>query len=89
MTKENVAAGFSLPTTVKRTTVDAEAADRFVCDQPKPKSKRSQKQKAERLTIYLPPKLAERVRVRCAKDRKSLSDAGVEAFSSWVEHNQK
>ena len=38
----------------------------------------------ERVTIYLPPKLADAVRRRCLKERRSVSDALTEAAETWV-----
>lgn len=38
----------------------------------------------ERMSIYLPPDIAEKLRVRCALDRRSLSDAVTEAVAGWL-----
>ena len=38
----------------------------------------------ERIAVYLPPALAEKLRVRCATDRRSLSDALTEALTQWL-----
>ncbi len=85
--KAAVAAGFGRPRslpTPKRTTVAVDEGDRFV-DGGSQKATRGKRKKAgERLTIYVPPELAEEVRVRCAKERRSLSDAGTEALSMWI-----
>lgn len=41
----------------------------------------------ERLTVYLPPDLAEALRVHCARHRRSLSDAVTEAVRAMVTEN--
>ena len=82
--KDAVAAGFSLPTAPKRTPVTVDAADRFVGNNPKIATRGKRKEAGERLTIYVPTELAEAVRVRCAKERRSLSDAGTAALSMWI-----
>lgn len=52
---------------------------------PKPKASRLRRDKlGERVAVYLPPKMAERLRVRCAKDRRSVSDAVTEAVDMWL-----
>lgn len=38
----------------------------------------------ERMAVYLPPIAAEQLRVRCARERRSLSDAVSEAVSMWL-----
>ncbi len=38
----------------------------------------------ERVTVYLPPDMAQRLRVRCAAERRSLSDAVTEALCRWL-----
>ena len=36
------------------------------------------------MAVYLPPKLAENLRIFCAKKRRSLSDAVTEAIGKWL-----
>ena len=38
----------------------------------------------ERMAVYLPPKMAEDLRVFCARKRRSLSDAVTEAVGEWL-----
>jgi hypothetical protein len=38
----------------------------------------------ERVVMYVPPEVAEALRVHCAKSRRSLSDAGTEALRLWL-----
>jgi hypothetical protein len=40
--------------------------------------------RGERVSFYLPPTLAEAVRMRCAKERRSMSDALTEAVNAWL-----
>lgn len=39
----------------------------------------------ERVTAYLPPDTVEALRVRCARERRSLSDAVTEAVRAWLD----
>lgn len=53
----------------------------------KPKSGGSRLKRAslgERVTVYLPPKVAARIRRRCLSERRSLSDALTEAALAWL-----
>ena len=86
--KSAVAAGFTLPKAPQRTPVAAKAADRFVGDKLQTRGKR--KEAGERLTVYVPPELAEALRVTCAQERRSLSEAVTEALRLWTsEHVHK
>jgi hypothetical protein len=38
----------------------------------------------ERVTVYLPPRLAATLRRRCVNERRSLSDAMTEAVEAWM-----
>jgi len=80
--KSAVAAGFTLPRAPQRTNVADEVADRFVGDKPQTRGKR--KGAGERLTIYIPPEVAEALRVACARERRSLSEAVTEALHLWI-----
>lgn len=46
--------------------------------------RRSPSEPGERVTVYLPPDVATELRVRCAQDRRSLSDAITEATEVWL-----
>lgn len=74
-------AGFRIPSPPKRSRIDEPKAEAFVGSQP---SLRRDGQPAERLTVYMPPPLIEALRVRCARERRSLSDAVTEAVSEWI-----
>lgn len=39
----------------------------------------------ERITAYLPPEVAENLRIRCAKERRSVSDAVTDALRAWLD----
>ncbi len=83
--KADVASGFKLPDAPKRTAVAIDAADRFVSGgKSKPSTRGKRRDAGERLTIYVPPDIAEAVRVRCAKERRSLSEVGTEALAAWI-----
>lgn len=49
------------------------------------KSRLRRNESGERMSIYLPPDIAEKLRVRCALDRRSLSDAVTEAVVGWLD----
>jgi hypothetical protein len=61
--------------------VAVDAADRFVGDKPTAHGKRKA---GERITVYVPAELAEVLRVACARERRSLSDAVTEALGMWT-----
>jgi hypothetical protein len=41
-------------------------------------------ERGERLNLYVPSDLATKLRVRCAVERRSLSDAVVAALEAWL-----
>ena len=83
---KKLAAGFALPTTPTRPAVKEEAAAKFVRSERKsaPVSRLRRDVPGERLAIYLPPDTAENLRVRCARERRSISDAVTEAVAMWL-----
>ena len=89
--KEALARAFTLPKPLPRRDVPDAEAQHFeraaelvlVPAQPKP-SKRRRPSRGERMAVYLPPELAEALRVRCAHERRSMSDAVTEAVSIWA-----
>jgi hypothetical protein len=83
---KKLAGGFTLPKAPARTPVKDQAATRFVKAERKPSraSRLRREISGERLAIYLPPDVAEELRVRCARERRSISDAVTEAVSTWL-----
>jgi hypothetical protein len=83
---KKLASGFALPKAPPRTPVKDQAAAKFVRSERKPgRASRLRREIAgERLAIYLPPNVAEELRVRCARERRSISDAVTEAVSAWL-----
>lgn len=83
---KKLAAGFELPKTPSRTAVKEQAAAKFVKAERRPASASRLRREGggERVAIYLPPELAEELRVRCARERRSISDAVTEAVASWM-----
>lgn len=82
--KANLAGGFALPSTPKRTPVAETTAARFTAAEEAPSpSKLRRAELGERVVVYLPPALATELRVRCARERRSLSDAVTEAVAAW------
>jgi len=84
--KGKLAQGFTLPKPPARTQVRDRAAAKFVKAERKPASSSRLRRdvSGERLAIYLPPEVAEELRVRCARERRSISDAVTEAVSGWL-----
>lgn len=81
----------ALPKPAPIATVPEGEARRFereeMPSQRAPKSSGSRLKRAslgERVTVYLPPKLAEKIRQRCVRERRSLSDAMTEAAEAWI-----
>jgi hypothetical protein len=84
---KKLAKGFALPKPPARTAVKADAEAKFVKAERRP-SRASRLRRdigGERLAIYLPPEVAEELRVRCARERRSISDAVTEAVSAWLQ----
>jgi hypothetical protein len=83
---KKLAGGFTLPKAPPRTSVKDQAAAKFVKAERKP-SRASRLRRdigGERLAIYLPPDVAEELRVRCARERRSISDAVTDAVTQWL-----
>lgn len=99
MSKKDIAAGFNLPAPKPAAPIDEVEAERFeqakspIFEAPKlpepkpvkPHSRLRSDKRGERLCCYLPPKLHERLRVKCARERRSLSDAVTDAVTLWLQ----
>jgi hypothetical protein len=89
---DELAKGFSLPKVQQRTEVPDELALRFVhggrstvgSRQGKKSSRLRREESGERVAVYLPPEAATALRVRCAQERRSVSDAVTEAVAKWL-----
>lgn len=82
---EALAKGFELPKKPKRTDVPEEAAEEFEKAEPKTDSSKLRRPaRGERISPYLPPEVAEELRVKCVRERRSLSDAVTEAVRDWL-----
>ena len=82
-----LAKGFTLPSQPKRTEVDDATARRFIAGDAAKTTRGSRlrrEESGERVAVYLPPELVTALRVRCAQERRSVSDAITEAVSAWV-----
>lgn len=83
--KEALAKGFSLPKPPTRTEVGEATAKHFEGTRPEVKaSKLRRAARGERISAYLPLEVAEALRVRCARERRSISDAVTDAVSQWL-----
>lgn len=80
-----LAKGFTLPSQPKRTEVDDATARKFIAGEaPKRRSRLRREVSGERIAVYLPPEIVTALRVRCAQERRSVSDAITEAVTAWV-----
>jgi hypothetical protein len=61
-------------------TVPEPAAQAFEAKRPRLRAD----ERGERLNCYVPADLATKLRVRCAVERRSLSDAVVAALEAWL-----
>ncbi len=61
------------------------AASTATTSEPPAVSRRRRPARGERMAVYLPPELAEELRVRCARERRSMSDAVSEAVGLWAQ----
>jgi hypothetical protein len=84
--KGKLAEGFTLPKPPPRTPVEVPEAEAFTRKEKKqPRQSRKRRVTAgERVSGYVPPELAESVRERCFREKRSLSDALTEALGAWV-----
>lgn len=93
--KDDLAKGFAgaLPKAPKRSAVPEKEARRFerapasVAAQPGSKLRRDER--GERVSAYVPAEIAEEVRVRCARERRSVSDAVTRALEMWLSSTTK
>ena len=83
---ETLAKGFALPKNPRRTDVPETAAKKFEnAESGADSSKLRRPSRGDRISAYLPPNMAEELRVRCARERRSVSDAVTEAIKVWLE----
>ncbi len=90
--KRDLAGGFALPSPPKRTPVAAEKVATFTeAEEPSrvrmratSSSRMRRDELGERMVVYLPAELATELRVRCARERRSLSDAVTAAVEAWA-----
>lgn len=92
--KDALAKGFAvvtkLPGKPQRTAVSETAAQAFEAagqrEPTKPKASSLRRGVGgARVAVYLPAELEQGLRVRCATDRRSISDAVTEAVAKWLE----
>ncbi len=81
---KGLAAGFKLPTKPPAPVKATVAAEAFLAAGERRPSSLRRTSRGERIAIYLPPETAEALRVRCAKDRRSISDATTVAVQAWL-----
>ena len=88
--RKPAAADFAVPSS-SRKAVPEDAARKFerrgrkasgskIAEQPSLRRETS----GERLSVYLPPELAQELRIKSVKQRRSVSDAVTEAVRQWV-----
>lgn len=85
----------SLPKAPAIAEVEEERAQRFERSEAvdasarKKGSRLKRESLGERVTVYLPPKLADAVRRRCLKERRSISDGMTEAAEAWISASKR
>jgi hypothetical protein len=89
-----LAKGFKLPKAQpQRAPVREEDARRFESSTGPTRGARSSPRRraesGERLTAYVPPELKIALEVRCAQERRSVSDAVTEALDAWMKAGAK
>ncbi len=72
---------YALPATTARKDVPEREAKKF---EEGSGARLRRLEKGERVTLYLPPELAKRVRLLCVEERRSMSDATTEALTEWT-----
>lgn len=73
---------YALPKATARKDVPERAAKQF--EEGGSGARLRRVEKGERVTLYLPPELAKRVRLLCVEERRSMSDATTEALTEWT-----
>ncbi len=87
MAKKTIGANaYALPVATVRKDVPEQAAKQFEKGREAPRLRRVEK--GERVTLYLPPDLAKRVRLLCIEERRSMSDATTEALTEWTDQRK-
>ena len=86
--RKPAAADFAVPSS-SRKAVPEDAARKFERRSTRASAKVEQpslrrETSGERLSIYLPPELAQELRIKSVKQRRSVSDAVTEAVRQWV-----
>ncbi len=84
-----LAKGFDLPTPPKRTDIPEGTARKFEkATEIKSKEGSSSMLRrdscGERVSVYLPPEMVTQLRMRCAVERRSISNAVTEAVRVWL-----
>ena len=69
----------------KRVAAFVEAVEVSQTRTPPQASRLRRVERGERVAVYLPAEIAEALRVRCARERRSASDAVTEAVRMWLE----
>ena len=92
-TKRDVADAFDAPPR-QRTTVPEKQAKAFVeAGTPAKRTKGTKLKRwgleGDRITVYVPIPLGQRLREEAVRDRRSISDAMTEALEQWLERRAK
>lgn len=86
--KEALEASFELPKAPARVRVDDKAARELeLRARPAAVGASSKLRRVEsgvRLTAYIPAEMHRKLRVLCAEENRSMSDAATEAFGEWL-----
>ncbi len=88
MGKKSLASAFTTSRSV-RAPISEDAARSFESAGTVAESSRLRRQQpaGERLTFYIPSDLATQLRIACASERRSMSDAATDALREWVQRH--
>ena len=70
---------------------EAEAFESADAEEPKAKTQQAsssalrRQESGARISVYIPPEMEEALRMRCARERRSKSDAVTAAIGQWLE----
>lgn len=85
--KSQLTHGFALPKAPKRSAVPESQARKFERAAATPTASDSRLrrvERGERISAYVPPEIAEEVRVRCVREKRSVSDVVTELLERWL-----
>jgi hypothetical protein len=84
--KTDLAKNLAIPKVAPKPKVEEKPIQEFIGEEERFRaSKLRSNQKGNRMCVYLQPGLLKELRVKCATEERSLSDAVSEAVKTWLE----